>query len=153
MQEDFLLLNGDTLFEQAVLERLLDTPAAPVTVTIDHKHEYDDDDMKVSLDAVGRLLAIGKSLPAESVAAESIGLLAFRESGPKLFVDALDAAIRKDGALRRWYLSVVNDLAQQTAVETCSIRGLWWQEIDASEDLERARAGYLGDTSSATGRT
>lgn len=142
MQEDFLLLNGDTLFEPAVLERVLAAPTAPITVTIDHKATYDDDDMKVSLDDRGRLLAIGKSLPEVAVGAESIGLLAFREAGPKQFVDGLEAAVRQEGALRRWYLSVVNDLASRTAVETCSIRGLWWQEIDGPEDLERARRAY-----------
>lgn len=142
MHEDFLLLNGDTLFERAVLDRVLAAAPAPITVTIDHKATYDDDDMKVSLDAQGRLLAIGKSLPDDAVGAESIGLLAFRESGAKQFVDGLEAAVREEGALRRWYLSVVNDLAQQTAVETCSIQGLWWQEIDSATDLDRARAAY-----------
>ena len=101
--------------------------------------------MKVSLDAVGRLLAIGKSLPAEAVGAESIGLLVFRESGPKLFVDQLEQAMRVEGALGRWYLSVVNQLAQRTAVESCSIRPLWWQEIDNPADLERTREAYLVD--------
>lgn len=144
MDEDFLLLNGDTLFQPAVLERVLCAPPAPIIVTVDHKPCYDDDDMKVSLDARGRLLAIGKSLPIEAVGAESIGLLAFRESGPKLFVDALEAAVRAQGALRRWYLSVVNKLAQRVAVESCSIHPLWWQEIDSADDLERTRAAYAG---------
>lgn len=142
MNEDFVLLNGDTLFEPAVLERLLQAPSAPITVTVDHKAGYDDDDMKVSLDASGRLLAIGKSLPAEAVSAESIGMLCFRESGPKLFVDGLDEAIRGDEALARWYLSVVNELAQRVAIESCSIHRLWWQEIDSAEDLERTRSAY-----------
>ena len=142
MHGEFLLLNGDTLFEDALLRRVLDAPQAPVTVTVDHKSAYDDDDMKVSLDPNGRLLAIGKDLPAATVGAESIGMIAFRESGAKIFVDALERAIHEPVALRRWYLSVVNDLAQQTAVETVSIHGLWWCEIDSPEDLAAARADY-----------
>ncbi len=143
MNEDFVLLNGDTLFEPAVLERLLQAPPAPITVTVDHKPDYDEDDMKVSLDGNGRLLAIGKTLPLQAVGAESIGMLAFRESGPKLFVDGLEEAIRGEQALARWYLSVVNELAQRVAIESCSIRGLWWQEIDSTDDLERTRSAYL----------
>ena len=42
-----LLLNGDTLFEPAIARRLIEAPAAPITVTIDRKPRYDDDDMKV----------------------------------------------------------------------------------------------------------
>jgi choline kinase len=142
MNEDFLLLNGDTLFHHDVLARVLDAPPAPIRVTVDHKAVYDDDDMKVSLDATGRVLAIGKTLPLGSVGAESIGLIAFREQGAKLFVDGLEEAIRGEEAMSRWYLSVVHSLAQDHPVETCSIRGLWWQEIDSPEDLEAARAAY-----------
>jgi choline kinase len=139
MHDDFLLRNGDTLFEDAVLARLLETPSAPVTVTIDRKARYDEDDMKVALDARGRLAAVDKALPPEMVSAESIGLLAFRGSGPKLFVDALERAVRDAAAMRRWYLSVVSQLARATAVETASIEGLWWREVDAPADLEAAR--------------
>jgi choline kinase len=142
MDDDFLLLNGDTLFEPAVLERVLAAPPAPITVTVDHKARYDDDDMKVSLDADGRLLAIGKTLPTPSVGGEAIGLLALRSAGAKVFVAGLEQAVREQAALKRWYLSVVNDLAEHTPVETCSIRGLWWQEIDAAADLEDARTHY-----------
>ena len=51
MSDDFLLLNGDTIFEDAVLARVLDAPPAPIALAIDHKPTYDDDDMKVSLDS------------------------------------------------------------------------------------------------------
>ena len=47
--------------------------------------------MKVSLDDGGRVRAIGKTLPHKTVSAESIGLLRFRNEGPKLFVGALEA--------------------------------------------------------------
>jgi len=139
MHDDFLLLNGDTLFEDAVLARLLASPPAPITVTIDRKESYDDDDMKVALDARGRVSAVDKSLPPAMVSAESIGLLAFRGSGPKLFVDALERAVRTASAMRQWYLSVVSQLARATAVETARIEGLWWCEIDSPDDLEAAR--------------
>ena len=113
-------------------------------MTIDHKGDYDDDDMKVAIDADGRLLAIGKTLEREVVNGESIGMLCFRESGPKVFRDALERTIRMPGALKAWYLSVVNELAQETAVDTVSVRGLWWREIDSVEDLEDVRRSLPG---------
>jgi len=139
MDEDFLLLNGDTLFEDRVVQRVLDEPTGPVTVTVDHKREYDDDDMKVSLDEEGRLLAIGKTLKPEMVSGESIGMLRFRGAGPKIFRTALERSIRLPGALDAWYLSVINELAQDVPVDTASIRGLWWREIDDRRDLEEVR--------------
>jgi choline kinase len=42
MSEDFILLNGDSLFEAEALRRVLAAPSAPVTLTINRKSEYDD---------------------------------------------------------------------------------------------------------------
>jgi choline kinase len=151
MTGDFVLLNGDTLFEDRVLQRLLASPPAPITVTIDHKDGYDDDDMKVSIDASGRLIAIGKRLPPESVGGESIGMLCFRGAGVKGFRDELEKVIRTPEGLRAWYLSVVNEMAARIPVATASIQGLWWQEIDSPEDLESARASFV-PLSQATAR-
>ena len=78
MTGDFLLVNGDTLFEPAVLERLLAAPSRPVRLAVDRKEAYDADDMKVSLDADGRLRRVGKRLAPEIVGAESIGVMLFR---------------------------------------------------------------------------
>jgi choline kinase len=60
----------------------------------------------------------------------------------RTFRDALEEAIRRPDSLRAWYLSVVNELARRGRVETVSVRGLWWREIDALEDLEEVRASY-----------
>ncbi|HJO22221.1 MAG: phosphocholine cytidylyltransferase family protein [Myxococcota bacterium] len=142
MEDDFLLLNGDTIFEDRVVRRVLDGPSSSIAVTIDRKPAYDDDDMKVSIDDDGRLLAIGKTLKPEMVNGESIGLLCFRGSGTKCFREALDRAIRVPGALKAWYLSVVNELAQEVSVDTVSVRGFWWREIDSAEDLNEARRSH-----------
>jgi choline kinase len=143
MDRDFLLLNGDTLFEPAVLRRLLESPLRPVTLAVDHKVHYDDDDMKVQLEA-GRLLAVGKDLPLQRVDGESIGLMSFRGPGPALFRAALEAAMRSPRGLKQWYLSVVGDLAAQGRVWTCSIQGLDWAEVDYPLDLARAAKMVAG---------
>jgi choline kinase len=80
-------------------------------------------------------------------------MLAFLGSGPKLFVEGLERAVRREDAMRRWYLSVVHELAEDEAVVgTASIRGLWWREIDGNQDLTRARAEW-GSRAAALGRT
>jgi len=137
MAGDFLLLNGDTLFESAVLQRLLQSPPAPITVTIDRKGAYDADDMKVHLDGT-RLLEIGKTLPPARTDGESIGLLSFRGDGPGLFVEAIDRAMRVSEGLKSFYLKVIDQLATSHRVETASIEGLAWGEVDYPADLQRA---------------
>jgi choline kinase len=147
MTEDFLILNGDTLFEDDVLHTVLAGPRTPITVTINRKSEYDEDDMKVTLDTDGRLCAIGKQIALEATHAESIGMLLFRGNGVKIWRDALERAVRHPDALNNWYLSVVNTLAQSIDIRTTAITGMWWQEVDSPDDLEAARAGFGGKES------
>jgi choline kinase len=155
MTGDFLVVNGDTLFEPAIPVKLLAEAAAPVTVTIDRKAQYDADDMKVSLDrgqdGGRRLRAIGKTLPPDNVDGESIGLLLFRDEGGRHFAEAVQAVLREPGGARRWYLSAIDRLARGgEGVEAVSIEGRQWAEVDFPADAERARRLVEGWV--ATGR-
>ena len=137
MSGDFLLLNGDTLFEPAVVQRLLDSPPRPITLARDHKSRYDSDDMKVCLDG-DRLLNIGKDLEPDSVDGESIGMLLFRGQGGQLFREAVAEVMYTPVALKQWYLSVIDKLAPGGQVWSQSINGLQWGELDYPVDLDKA---------------
>lgn len=131
---DFVLLNGDTLFHPQLFAEARAQVLAPIAVTVDRKERYDSDDMKVRLDG-GRLTAIGKTLPEEDSHAESIGMLFFSGDGGRIFVDALDRVIRSEDGLKRWYLSVINELASHATISAADIRGQEWCEIDFPKDL------------------
>ena len=138
MSGDFLLMNGDTLFQGRLLKHLLSAPAAAVTLAVDQKDGYDPDDMKVRLDGT-RLTDIGKTLPLDDVDAESIGCMVFRGAGPKIFADYLDRILRDPENLGLWYLSVIRQMALDGVdVRTSLIAGYPWCEVDYIADLERA---------------
>ena len=69
----------------------------------------------------------------------------FRGEGGRRFKDVLERAMREPEAVKRWYLSSVNELAQTTSVATLSITGLWWGELDSAEDLAFLRASLNDD--------
>ena len=128
-----LLLNGDSLIAPQIVERLIAAPPADITVTIDRKPSYDADDMKVLTEG-DKLMAIDKTITAYD--AESIGFLRFSAEGAALFTRYLEAIIRRPEGLKRWYLSVINEIAQQTGrVRVQSIQGLDWAEMDFPEDV------------------
>jgi choline kinase len=136
----FMILNGDTLFEPGIAERLISAPDAPITVTVDRKDDgvYDSDDMKVLTDG-DALRAIGKTITEYD--AESIGFLRFNAEGSALFVKTLEGIMRTPEGLKRWYLSVINEIAQNhDVVRVRSIQGLEWAEMDFPEDLIGNRA-------------
>ena len=138
MDEDFILLNGDTLFEIEVMDRLMDAPLRPITLTTHEKSTYDEDDMKVCLQGA-RLVRIGKDIPVADVDAESIGMTLFRDAGVERFRGALEQAMRGPEAYKQWYLSVIEDLAHAGIVWTQCLRGQQWLEVDDLADLESAR--------------
>ena len=141
MDGDFILLNGDTLFEPSLLDTVLRSEPAPVTLTVDYKDRYDNDDMRVELNA-SMVKSVSKTLPDEHTMAESIGLLYFRGEGPALFREHLDRQMKQGTGLRLWFLSVVDALAKQSLVRACSINGHRWCEIDFKRDLDNAEAVF-----------
>jgi choline kinase len=139
-----LILNGDTLFEPEIARRLLAAPGAPITVTIDRKSGYDADDMKVCGQG-DRLVAIGKTLPADAVTGESIGFLRFDAAGAARFVAELERVMRTPEGAKLWYLSAIDRLAKAGAeVRVESIEKLQWAELDFPADLVRCRAITAG---------
>lgn len=139
MDCDFLLLNGDTIFDVSLLAQVLESKSAPITLSIDYKKVYDADDMKVQLDNKGLVKHVNKTLPKNQIDAESIGLIYFRSNGPILFRDAVEEALRHPAELKSWYLTIIDALAGKHLVNVCEISGHRWCEIDYSSDLTKAK--------------
>jgi choline kinase len=95
--------------------------------------------MKVHLKGT-RLLDIGKTLTADRSDGESIGMLLFRGTGPKLFTDTLDRIMQTPEGLKWWYLRAIGQIAEHHQVETCNIEGHNWGEVDFPADLETVNA-------------
>ncbi len=135
-----LILNGDTLFGPEIAQRLLAAPPADITVTIDRKPGYDEDDMKV-VTAGDRLQAIGKKLALANVTGESIGFLRFSAQGAAAFIAEIERTMRTLEGPTLWYLSAIHRLANAgTDVRVVSIEGLDWAELDFPADLLDCRA-------------
>ena len=136
----FVLMNGDTLFEAAILQRLLACDSDyPVTLATDSKPHFDLDDMKIITDGA-RLLKVSKQLDISLVSGESIGLMVFNQAGAKAFTDKLEEMMDQENALKLWYLSAIDQLASEGIVGFCSIQGLSWCEVDDATDFAAAPA-------------
>jgi choline kinase len=138
MDEPFVLMNGDTLFEAAVLQRLLNSEKPySITLATDTKPQFDLDDMKVIADDQ-RLLKVSKQLDISLVSSESIGLMVFDKSGAKAFTEKLEEMMDKSDALKLWYLSAIDQLASEGIVGICPIDGMSWCEVDDAADFSAA---------------
>jgi choline kinase len=138
MCEPFLLINGDTMFEFDLLTTLLNHRARyPITLATDRKERYDDDDMKIIADG-DRLQQVGKQLDSSEVNGESIGMMLFNRAGAQAFADKVQQLMSAPDGLSRWYLSAIDELAQDGVVGICPIMGHSWCEVDDPDDLKHA---------------
>lgn len=138
MTTPFLLLNGDTLFEASTLAHLLSGERIyPITLAVDRKQRYDDDDMKINADGE-QLNRVGKKLALDTVNGESIGMMIFNRVGADAFVQKVEQLMAGPDGLARWYLSAVDKLAAQGLVGISSIQGHDWCEVDDLADFEHA---------------
>jgi len=139
MDQPFMIVNGDSLFEAAIPRALLAADGGfPITLATDAKDSYDSDDMKI-IASGQRLLRVGKSLDLAVINGESIGMMVFRGTSGGLFRNRLEHSMRHGDGLSRWYLSVIDALAQEDQVGICPITGLSWCEVDDSRDLAHAQ--------------
>jgi choline kinase len=138
MNTPFLLVNGDTLFEASTLAQLLSSERVyPITLAVDRKGNYDDDDMKIIADGE-QLERVGKKLNMDIVNGESIGMMVFSRAGAKAFVQKVENLMSNTDGLARWYLSAIDELALTGIVGINSIQGYDWCEVDDLADFAHA---------------
>lgn len=137
--DDFLIVNGDDVFEVALINKLIKSRNAPITVAVNIKEVYDQEDMKVLFNSEnGRLLRVGKDIECSKSNGEAIGIHLFRNKGVSFFRRKVEDLMREEAALKMWYLSAINSLVNETEILVCDITGYRWSEIDFIEDLQKA---------------
>ena len=140
MDGPFVLLNGDNVFDRAVLGLLGDGDECLLLGR--RKDSYQADDMKISL-ASGRVCRLGKEIPPESTDAESVGIMGFSAEGARRLRTALEEAVKGERALNSYFVSGIQALsASGYAVCYRDIGPLFWTDIDTPNDLRLARDRY-----------
>lgn len=135
LSEDYVLVNGDDVFRPAVLRSLLEAEGE-ITMMVSRKQAFDEDDMKVhSRD--GRVLKVGKELPATEANGESIGMIRFRASGARAFAEELERMVRTPEGLQAFYLQALQNLMDGgIPVEFRECLPEDWAEVDFHPDLQ-----------------
>lgn len=144
MDREFVLINGDDVFDFQILNKLRQQNHYNIHVCVDQKNSYDDDDMKIMLDG-DRVKAINKTMAAEKANGESIGIMKFTRAGAERLLSELEAMVRSRSASTDWYTKAIERIALDGyEIGAVSIDGLRWAEVDFPEDLEFVRQELSG---------
>jgi L-glutamine-phosphate cytidylyltransferase len=134
MQEDFITINGDDIFKPVVIENLLKSEHN-ITMVIDEKPEYDDDDMKV-VHKNGLVQQVSKKIPAGEANGESVGIIKFTGKGRQIYIDTLEEMVRDEENMNAFYLKAIQQIINkgyQVNFSMCKADD--WGELDFHPDL------------------
>jgi len=138
IQEPFVLVMADHIFDPKIVSRLIETPRAAdeVLLAVDRRLEQIadiDDATKVQVNA-GSIERISKSLADYN--AVDTGLFV---AGPSLF-DAVHRACMDD---RKTLSAGVQTLAEDGKAAVIDVTGLMWHDVDTPADVGRAERKLL----------
>lgn len=137
--DPILLLDGDLVFESKVLD-LLVQDKRPNRLAVRTRGEVGEEDVKVVLARDGTISDIGKHVPPEKAAGESVGIAAFSASFARRLFEVLERRVSHEGGRDEWYESAFVELIEAgELVYPVDLGKLQAIEVDTAEDLERAR--------------
>lgn len=137
LTDEFVVLNGDNVFNSKILAGLLSREVrGSIVMVIDHKDVYDDDDMKVKLDG-NLILQVSKKIPVEKADGESVGMIRFAGAGARKLKQVLDSMVREESNKNVFWLSAVQHIIDEgfpVHYHVCDHND--WAEIDFHPDFE-----------------
>ena len=148
----FVVMNCDVLFPPAMLADLVTAQydnALLVSYPGSGDPEFSDEEMKVHVRR-GRVVAIGKDLPAVDTDGENVGIVKFGAPGARTLVPLMDRIV-EGGSVRDWAPRAFGVFAQEHPLYAIGTRGLPWTEIDTPEYYKRAARQIFPAIRRATG--
>lgn len=138
----FLLLDGDLLFENQLLKRLVESKKENLFVVDRQLDALTDEAMKVSFNNAGQIICFSKKINPAKAAGEYIGIARL---GNKWFerlynaVESMDAKARENA----YYEDIINPLIPSSPpLNILCTGGHRWTEIDTCKDLTAAQADW-----------
>jgi choline kinase len=135
--EDFVLLDGDLLFERRVLTRLLASPGE-VVLAVERRTDLGDEEMKVLAGPGLSVAAVNKTMDPRQAIGESVGIARFSRSAAAALWAQLEAQIVAGKRNVFYELAFEEMIAAGWGFRIADITGLQAMEIDTPEDLAAA---------------
>lgn len=131
----FTVINGDDFFNVRILEAL-QTGGTAAAAAIDFTRPLAHDAMRAVIQS-NRVVALGKTVPAERAAGNAIGLYRFSGESAARLQDEVTARVSQ-GLVNSFYVAAIDALAARLPIGAVSTESLTWGEIDDARDLAAA---------------
>ena len=139
LNDDFIFLHADTVFEEEILNRLIKSDG-DVVLPIDYK-EVGEEEMKVIVSSDQCVTALSKCLRPEVAHGEFIGLARIRKSVLPELKKSVTDILKYRNFQNSFFEESLNFLRDNGFKLTAlDVTGCAWSEIDFPEDLDYAQA-------------
>lgn len=137
--DDFIKLDGDVVFERAILESLIHSHY-PNCLSIDRMIHLAKEEVKVILAGANKVIAVGKKIDPHKANGESIGIEKLGKEAGKIFFEILEDVVVKEKKLQEYYDDSYTTLVERgIPFHAVDISKYKWVEIDTHEDYQRAQ--------------
>jgi choline kinase len=137
LNDDFILVHSDLIFEEELLSRIMSAPSEMILPY--DRSTIDSESMKIAIEE-GKITGIDKRLPLDKSIGESLPLMKFSVKVLKVLKPIVESSLEKHG-FRTLFETALFTLihTEEYSYELLDITGLKWCEIDTLDDWERAR--------------
>ena len=134
---DFLLMDSDILCDPAAVVRIAEQPEAALAL---NRHELGEEEIKVIVDADGRITEINKTCNPADALGESVGIERMTAEYSEALYRELDVMIKQEGLINVFYERAFERLIPQGhTFRVVDTTNYFSYELDTPEDFQRAQ--------------
>jgi len=134
---DFIIINGDNVFDEKIIENLLESDST--AMIIDNHKKLNQESFKIMIeDSIIR--DMGKEISIESSSGEFIGISKVASGDVELFENILTRLTSEDP--QQYYDIAYVELSRKSKVDYVYTNGLKWTEIDDINDFNHAKSTF-----------
>lgn len=133
LEGDFMILNGDTIYADALLQQGLGGCKPGISLFVQAVDAPELDDMLVEV-ADGVVRAVGKTLDPARAKYRSLGIIVGKGDAGQ-YRAALDAVIGREGGILNYHHAIIGEIASNSPVQAIVVDREDWIEIDRPEDI------------------
>lgn len=135
LSDNFIVMNGDTVYEPAILQHAITDAQDGVNLLVQPLAEGAEyDDMRVAV-RDGAIAAVAKTLPDEDATHRSLGVILVQGDGGD-YAAMLHTIYAEPAGSGAFHHSIIDRLAKTQTVHPVEVHSAHWQEIDRPEDME-----------------
>ena len=132
--DEFVVINGDMVFDYRILSKILQTNSAAVAVDIVDKN--------VLIDSPGtiikgnRIYDLGRHIPIEDNGGYAIGIYKFSKDMIPVFFSEAASMIKENS--NAGFHDPLRNIFDKREILACNTENMLWMDVDEKEDITRA---------------